>query len=159
MQTTETTPKTSKKNTSREFVYAIGRRKGASARVRLYKTVKDGLTWGEHTLKKGVVLVNQKQLSDYFSSPIEKAMFHEPLRSVNALDSYGIMVKVAGGGRKGQLEATILGVSRALSLIEDGKHRPILKRKKLLRVDARVRERRKVGTGGKARRKKQSPKR
>jgi len=68
-------------------------------------------------------------------------------------------VKVAGGGNSGQLDAMIQGIARALSAIDTGKFRPILKTSGLLTRDARIRQRRMVGTGGKARRAKQSPKR
>lgn len=147
-----------KKEVPKAFVYAIGRRRGASARVRVYKTIKDGLTWGDQPLKKGVILVNQKPVSSYFNNPVAKAFYEQPFSLTNTLGSYGIMVKVTGGGMNGQLGAMVLGISRALTLIDE-KHRPVLKRKGLLKVDSRVKERRKVGTGGKARRKKQSPKR
>jgi len=53
----------------------------------------------------------------------------------------------------------VLGIARALSLLDPVKFRIPLKKAKLLSRDPRIRERRKVGTGGKARRKKQSPKR
>lgn len=143
---------------SAEFVYAIGRRRGAAARVRVYTTVKDGISWGDNTLKKGSILVNQKEAAEYFNRAVSKVLYEEPLHLTNTHGAYGIMVKVTGGGQNGQLGAMILGISRALALI-DVKHRPALKRKGLLKVDSRVKERRKVGTGGKARRKKQSPKR
>jgi small subunit ribosomal protein S9 len=57
-----------------------------------------------------------------------------------------------------QLGAFVLGLSRALAAIDEGV-KPVLRKKGLLTRDQRVRERRKVGTGGKARRQKQSPKR
>mgnify|MGYP001603672705 FL=1 len=57
------------------------------------------------------------------------------------------------------MEAIIHGVSRALIKINADKFRVPLKEKKLLTRDPRERQRRMVGTGGKARRKKQSPKR
>ncbi|MEK7526737.1 MAG: 30S ribosomal protein S9, partial [Patescibacteria group bacterium] len=62
-------------------------------------------------------------------------------------------------GRVGQLGATILGIARTIEKMNSEKYRPALKKAGLLTRDDRTRERRKVGTGGKARRKKQSPKR
>jgi len=72
---------------------------------------------------------------------------------------YYVTVKVVGGGKNGQLDAVVHGIARAFDKADREKFRPPLKRAGLLTRDARVRERRKVGTGGKARRKKQSPKR
>jgi small subunit ribosomal protein S9 len=56
------------------------------------------------------------------------------------------------------LEAFVLGLSRGLAAIDETA-RPLLRKNGLLTRDQRVRERRKVGMGGKARRKRQSPKR
>lgn len=147
------------KKQKRDFVYAAGRRKESSARVRLYSSVKEGLMWGNNAITKDQILVNGMPIEKYFSGPVAKSRYQLPLILTNTLGKYAITVKVEGGGKAGQLDALILGLSRALSLVNREKNRPVLKAKKLLRVDARVRERRKVGTGGKARRKKQSPKR
>lgn len=68
-------------------------------------------------------------------------------------------IKVVGGGVNGQLDAMIHGMARALDKQDSDTYHDILKEGGYLTRDARVRERRKVGTGGKARRKKQSPKR
>lgn len=147
------------KTNNKNFIYAVGRRKSAVARVRLYKTVKEGLMWGENAIKKGEILVNEKPASAYFSGSVMEALYKEPLKAVNALDKYAVTIRVLGGGLKGQVEAAVLGISRALSELDKEKSRPILKKKGLLTRDARVRQRRKVGMGGKARRQKQSPKR
>ncbi len=146
-------------STNKDFIYAVGRRKAAVARVRLYKTIKDGLLWGQEKIEKGKVIVNEKPVGNYFSGEVMTAFFKEPFVATNTLDKYAVTVRVVGGGLKGQLEAALLGISRALSEIDKEKFRPILKKKGMLTRDARVRERRKVGTGGKARRQKQSPKR
>jgi small subunit ribosomal protein S9 len=63
-----------------------------------------------------------------------------------------------GGGQKSQLDALILSLARAL-IKSNLKFRPVLKKAGLLTRDARERQRRMVGTGGKSRRVKQSPKR
>lgn len=144
---------------NKNFIYAVGRRKSAIARVRLYKTIKDGLSWGENAVKKGEILVNEKKASQYFSGSVMEALYKEPFKATNTLDKYAVTIRVLGGGLKGQLEAAVLGISRALSELDKEKSRPILKKKGLLTRDPRVRQRRKVGMGGKARRKRQSPKR
>ncbi|MEX2013198.1 MAG: 30S ribosomal protein S9, partial [Candidatus Levyibacteriota bacterium] len=146
-------------STNKDYIYAVGRRKAAVARVRLYKTIKDGLLWGEEKIEKGKVIVNEKPVGNYFSGEVMTAFFKEPFVATNTLDKYAVTVRVVGGGLRGQLDAALLGISRALSEIDKEKFRPILKKKGMLTRDARVRERRKVGTGGKARRQKQSPKR
>lgn len=143
----------------KEYFYAVGRRKESSARVRLYGSVKADLMWGSEKISKDQMLVNGMPVEKYFSGPLSKAKYQLPLILTNTLGKYAVTVKVEGGGKVGQLEALVLGLSRALSLADRAKNRPVLKVKKMLKQDARVRERRKVGTGGKARRKKQSPKR
>ncbi len=142
-----------------DFVYSVGRRKSAIARVRLYKTVKDGLLWGEQKIKKGEILVNKKPVGEYFSGKVLASFYKKPFVETNTLDKYAVTIRVLGGGLQGQVEAAVLGISRALSELDKEKFRPILKKKGLLTRDARVRERRKVGMGGKSRRKRQSPKR
>lgn len=146
----KTTPK-------KDYVFAVGRRKEAVARVRLYNT--DNISWGETILaKKGDIVVNKKKAEDYFGKA-NTNVFKEPLHITNTENKFTITVVVAGGGLNGQLDATVLGIARALNEIDKEKFRPLLKKKGFLSRDPRVRERRKVGKGGKARRKKQSPKR
>lgn len=142
--------KTEKKN----YISVVGRCKSAVARVRLFATVKD-----TDEIKKGEILINKKPLEEYFFGKIEKAKITEPLRAVNAIERFAISIVLSGGGMAGQLKAAILGISRALEKFDKDEYRTILKKKGFLTRDARVRERRKVGTGGKARRQKQSPKR
>lgn len=148
------------KNTKKDYIFAVGRRKEAVARVRLYKTVKDGLMWGQTSIKKGEILVNEKPVSDYFGGEVSRHLYTEPLRLTNTHQlNFSFTIKVAGGGPSGQLQAVIAGIANALNKLDTEKHRPILKKRGLLAHDARVRQRRKVGMGGKSRRKKQSPKR
>ncbi|MDP3726884.1 MAG: 30S ribosomal protein S9 [bacterium] len=148
-----------KTSPKKDYIFAVGRRKEAVARVRLYKDTNNGVMWGEKKVKKGEILVNEKPIGEYFSGEVAKVLYTEPFLITNTLNKYGVTVKVRGGGNKGQLDAAIHGIARALQLLDKEKFRPILKKKGFLTRDARVRERRKVGTGGKARRKKQSPKR
>lgn len=145
----------SKKN----FVHAVGRRREAVARVRLYHDPKEPVMWGEQKIEKGQIMVNGMPISQYFFGSVAKAAYEEPLRITNVLEKIIVTAIVAGGGKNGQLDAVIHGIARALSKLNTEKHRKILKKKGLLTRDARTRERRKVGMGGKARRKKQSPKR
>jgi small subunit ribosomal protein S9 len=156
-QTKET--KSSKKNQNKDFIFATGKRKSAVARVRLYTSVKSGLTWKETPIKKGDIIVNEMPISSYFSGEVAKYVYTEPLRVTNAQNKYTFSIKVDGGGKAGQLEAVVTGISNALIKVDSNAYRAVLKKKGFLTRDARVKERRKVGTGGKARREKQSPKR
>jgi small subunit ribosomal protein S9 len=74
-------------------------------------------------------------------------------------DRFVTTIHVTGGGKSGQLDDIVHGISRALNLMNTEEYRPTLKAKGLLTRDPRTRERRMVGTGGKSRRAKQSPKR
>ncbi len=146
-------------DSKRDYVFAVGRRREAVARVRLYEFVRDGLTWEETPIKKGEVLVNKKAIADYFPGEVNRFRYTEPFRVANAQNKYTVTISVAGGGPSGQLDAVVAGIANALSKADPENFRPVLKDKGFLTRDARIRERRKVGTGGKARRKKQSPKR
>jgi small subunit ribosomal protein S9 len=149
-----------KKKVPKDYVFAVGRRKEAVARVRIYDKVKDGQVWGETAVKRGEILVNAKPVAKYFSSEVERHLYTEPLRITNAHQfNYAITIKVEGGGLSGQLQAAIAGIANALNKIDREKNRPVLKKKGFLTRDSRVRQRRKVGMGGKSRRKLQSPKR
>ncbi len=130
-----------------DYIYAVGRRKTTSCRVRLFKG-------------KGENLVNGVLALDYFPGDIFKAKVERYYKLVDGIfdSKYHFSIKVEGGGKSGQLDACLHGLSRALVKAEpDLKGK--LKKEGFLTRDARIRERRKVGTGGKARRKKQSPKR
>jgi len=134
-----------KKKVKKDYIYAVGRRKTASARVRLHKGAGDSM-------------VNDQLIGVYFPGKAFKTAWSKPFEVTKTTGKYHITVKVVGGGKNGQLEASVLGTARALSKVSD-EFRKLLKKEGLLTRDARERERRKVGTGGKARRKKQSPKR
>ncbi len=143
---------------NKDYKVGIGKRKNAVARVRLYEEIKENIVMGDGFVKKGDIFVNGKRIEDYFRGLISKAKYEEPLRITNTLGKYAFTVLVQGGGQEGQIDAFIHGVSRILSRMDE-KNKQILKKKGFLTRDARVRERRKVGMGGKARRKRQSPKR
>lgn len=143
-----------------KYFEGVGRRKESVARVRLYLTNKDKLvTVFDQKVKQGDVIVNKKPISFYFSSQAEKNIYLLPLKLTDSEDRFAVSISVSGGGHIGSLEAIVHGLARALEKVDREKYRPILKKAGLLKRDARERERRKVGTGGKARRAKQSPKR
>ena len=130
----------------KKFTYAVGRRRSASARVRLYRGKEESL-------------VNDQPVDKYFPGVVSKTRWELPFKLTDTLGKHYVTVKVVGGGKNGQLDAAVHGIARALNAYNPEKYRPLLKAAGLLTRDARVRERRKVGTGGRARRKKQSPKR
>lgn len=144
------------KTVQKDFVFAIGRRKSSTAEVRLYK--KDAIVWGTTTVKKGEFFVNNKPALEYFGKTFE-GVYKEPLQITGTQDKFAVSIKVRGGGKAGQLDSVVLGIARALDKVDKEKFHSILKKKGMLTRDPRVRERRKVGMGGKARRRKQSPKR
>ena len=147
-----------KENFKKEYIFAVGRRREAVARVRLYTNAKAPVLWGDQEIKKGEIFVNSLPASSYFYGDCAKLEYMQPFKITN-FDKFIVTAKVEGGGKKGQLQALVMGISRALSLLNREKFRPLLKKNGLLTRDSRIRERRKVGMGGKARRKKQSPKR
>lgn len=135
------TPKIKKSTAT--YVYALGRRKSAIATVKLFS-------------RKGDSIINGRSPKLYF--PLTFSELDLPFSLTKTLDKFHYSAKIVGGGRSGQLSALLLALSRALKKKDDS-HATTLSQSGLLTVDSRVRERRMVGTGGKARRKKQSPKR
>ena len=140
------------------FIFAVGRRKEAVARVRLYPVAKKEITIAGQNLKKGDFMVNGKSIKNYFSGEVARVFYLKPFEITNTQDKFITSVKVAGGGLSGQLGAVVHGISRALEKY-DPKNRPVLKKEGLLTRDSRAKERRKAGFAHKARAKKQSPKR
>jgi len=116
-----------------ELVYyeGVGRRKRASARVRLYP--------GE-----GNVVVNDKPMEEYFSREGDALHLLEPLKVTGTADTFNVSVKVQGGGISGQSGAVRHGIARAL-LKADPNLRPVLRKGGFLTRDARKKERKKPG--------------
>lgn len=145
--------KTSKSGSNRtmkipsgNYFEGIGRRKVATARVRIYKS-------------KGDFLVNGIAAGQYFDEVIgAPALYNKPLVLANVLGDFAITAKVSGSGIRAQLDAVVLGIARAL-IKYDPELRAVLKAEGLLTRDDRMKETRKIGMGGSARRKRQSPKR
>lgn len=152
----EEKPKTEKKI---QYYEAVGRRKESTARVRLYVVGSGGLTLGEITLEKGEILVNNRKIEKYFSGEVASKIYFEPFRTTNTTNRFVTTIKVGGGGLAGQLVAVIHGISRALIKVDPEKFRPILKKRGFLTRDPRAKQRRRAGLAGKARARKQSPKR
>jgi len=138
--------KVNKKLLKPKNIYAVGRRKTASARIRLFKGT-------------GEIIVNDRPIGKYFSGEVARKLFTLPFELTNTIGKYDVSVKVVGSGLKAQLGAVVHGIARALDKEHKDLYHSPLKKAKLFTRDPRVRERRKAGLGGKARRHKQSPKR
>jgi len=129
------TEKKEEKKDSKEYTYATGRRKSATAKVRVY----------DEKAEKSRIVINDKDCKNYFSNNnilIEKV--YSPLKLLHLEDKFYISVKVLGGGPNGQAEAIRLGISRVLLKInEDFKKE--LKANDYLTRDPRKVERKKPG--------------
>jgi small subunit ribosomal protein S9 len=127
------------------YFYALGRRKAATARVRL----QGG---------KGNIVVNGKPALEYFAgSEYFMNELNKPFVALQQENKYDISVVVTGGGHAGQIDAIRLGVSKALALMNEDL-KSTLKRADLLSRDPRERERKKFGLKG-ARKQRQFTKR
>lgn len=115
-----------------KYYEGVGRRKAATARVRLYPG-------GD-----GNIVVNDRPLDDYFCRMMDVVLLKEPLEVTDTTDQYDISVLVEGGGVRGQAGAIQLGIARAL-LETDPDLRPPLRQGGYLTRDARVKERKKPG--------------
>ena len=109
---------------------AVGRRKSAVARVRLVP--------GE-----GKILVNKRDINDYFGLETLKMTIRQPLNLVN-IGSFDVLVNVHGGGLTGQAGAIRHGISRALCKANP-ELRAALKKAGFLTRDPRMKERKKYG--------------
>lgn len=127
-----------------DTIHTIGRRKTSVARLYLAKG-------------KGKIIVNKKDMEQYFPLPTMQYKIKKPLSLTNSEKNYDLNVTVKGGGVNGQAEAIQLAISRALCKANDGNH-AILKPEGLLSRDPRMVERKKFGQK-KARKKHQFSKR
>ena len=115
-----------------EYIYGRGRRKSASARVRV---VKNG---------EGIITVNDRPMKEYFPTFELQGIVTAPLKTCGQETAVDVMIKTEGGGIKGQAEAARLGMSRALIELNPT-YRTTLKKLGYLSRDARVKERKKPG--------------
>jgi small subunit ribosomal protein S9 len=148
-----------KTNGTKPYIIATGRRREAVARVRLYNPTSGKVQIKGVELKKGDTVVNGKPVNEYFKFFTYAPLYNKLLIDTDTSGKYIFSISVAGGGLSGQLDAVVLGMARVLDKMDRDKFHKILRGGDYLTRDPRIRERRKVGMGGKARRKKQSPKR
>ena len=114
------------------------RRKTATARVFL----REGT---------GKIVVNGKDVKDYFCSDEQVKVVHQPLLVTSSDNKYDILINVVGGGLNGQAAACLHGIARALTQV-DPDNRTSLKANGYLTRDSRMVERKKYGQAGARRR-------
>lgn len=120
------------KKTAKTYFYGTGRRKNAVACVRIYP--------GE-----GRIIINGKDLDDYFGMDSLKLIVRQPLIATGTENRFDMICKVTGGGLSGQAGAIRHGLARALVQADEEAFRPILKKEGFLTRDARMKERKKYG--------------
>lgn len=116
------------------FHWGTGRRKSSVARVR----IKPG---------EGKLLINKKELTDYFRKDQDRNAVVAPLKAVEAEKSFDIFVNVNGGGTTGQAGAAVLGIARALKNYNE-EYIHALREGGYLTRDSRMVERKKPGQKG-----------
>lgn len=117
------------------YIEGIGRRKEATARVRLWANPE------EEFLK---IIVNEKHYKEYFKTLELQKITDAPLRKLRIMTNYQVTVKVKGGGIRGQAEAIRLGLARALVKLNP-EWKAKLKKAGFLTRDPREVERKKPG--------------
>ncbi len=119
---------------STKLILTTGRRKTSIARAKLVSG-------------KGNIIINGKNLSDYFNREtlVEKAV--QPLKITDSMTKYDITINVHGGGLAGQSGAACLAIARALLIVDPNNKMP-LKKTHLLTRDSRMKERKKYGQRG-----------
>lgn len=115
-----------------QYFEGVGRRKRATARVRV------------HLNGTGNVVVNDKQLEEYFPRAGDAQMAMQPLDVTGTRGRFDVTVVVRGGGVTGQAEAVTLGLARALTDYDE-ETRSALRKAGMLTRDPREKERKKPG--------------
>lgn len=125
-------PETAEKFGKGKYFYAVGKRKSAIARVRLFKA------------GSGQIMVNSKKFEEYFPTEYLQNIVLSPLSLVSRVKDHDVEVKVIGGGTRGQADSVRHGIAQAL-LLFDVDLRKTVKKAGFLTRDARVKERKKYG--------------
>ena len=116
------------------YWWGTGRRKSSVARVR----IKPG---------SGKLMVNKKEIGDYFKREQDRQAVIEPLLAIESKDSFDVFVNVRGGGSTGQSGAARLGLARALKNYDENLIH-VLRDGGYLTRDPRMVERKKPGQAG-----------
>ena len=113
------------------FFYGTGKRKSSIAKVWLFQG-------------NGQIEVNKLSAIDYFGHEKMVTSILDPLKKIGIDDKYNVFIKVLGGGKAGQSDAVVLGLSRAI-IEMNNEFRSSLKKEGFLKRDPRVKERKKYG--------------
>ena len=116
---------------AQKYIYAVGRKKTASAQIKLYEWKWDSQ-------------INGKKFDEYIARSDLFDVALKPLKICKVLDGTYFEVDVDGSGESSQAAAISLGLARALASQDEG-HRKVLKASGLLTRDARKVERKKPG--------------
>ncbi|MDP3731029.1 MAG: 30S ribosomal protein S9 [bacterium] len=131
-----------------KYYEAIGRRKSAQARVRIYtKKSSDQATEANESgpEEKAMITINNQDYADYFHRDRELQNIAEsPLKKLKSINRFKATIKVSGGGIHGQAEAIRHGLARALTMFDQNFAKK-LKKSGYLTRDSREKERRKYG--------------
>ena len=120
------------------YIWGVGRRKSAVARVRIAPG-------------SGKIEVNGRTLNDYFTAERDRKMIFGPLEVTNTGGKMDIFVNANGGGPSGQTGAIVMGLGRALAKYDKGLEGS-LRNAGFLTRDSRMKERKKYGQRGARRR-------
>ncbi len=115
-----------------QYYEGLGRRKEATARVRLYTEGESG------------AVVNDKSFEKYFTREIDQIFINKTFNVTGTEGRFRLSVKVSGGGVTGQAGAVRLGIARALLKV-DPDLRKVLRENGMLTRDPRAKERKKAG--------------
>jgi small subunit ribosomal protein S9 len=118
-----------------KYLEAIGRRKRATARVRI---------WQNDSQKDFNILINDIGYKEYFKDIEFQKIVEAALKKIKGQKAYKVTIQVKGGGKRGQAEAIRLGLSRALVLLNP-EWKPKFKKAGFLTRDPREVERKKYG--------------
>jgi len=126
------TAKKDKPKSTKTLYTGTGRRKTSVARVFLYE-------------EKGEFFVNNMKAEEYFSSDVDKIKWEKPFHAIGISHpeaKFSATIKVSGSGKSSQIDAVVLGISRALSKI-DIEFDKILRKQGFMTRDSRMVERKK----------------
>lgn len=120
------------KKSSKEYIRAVGRRKTATAVVKLIKSTKTSYS------------INGKDLGEYFPTADLKKIVTSAFEKANSTQKFEVIITTRGSGIHSQAEACRHGIARALLIFDEELH-TTLKKAKMLKRDPRQKERRKFG--------------
>ena len=120
------------KETTKKYTEAVGRRKTAVARVRLFEATKNDF------------VINEKDLELYFPTSELQIRVKEALVVSEIPTKFKVSAKITGGGIHAQAEALRHGIARALVKIDE-ELRKVVKQEGFLKRDPRMKERKKFG--------------